>query len=238
MAVNLERYRSGSLGRLYTWFAIIAALVVFSGFARSYFLKDFFGTPALPGLVHFHGLVMSSWFLLLVVQTQLVEAHRVDVHRRLGIGGAVLALVVVVVGVITAISAARRGVSHGAPPLVFLAIPLGDMLVFSVLVSLGLSFRRRSPASHKRLMLLASLGILNAAFARLPLSLIQSVGPLAFFGLTDLCVLTCVAIDTVRHRRLHPAFGWGAAFIIATHPLRLLLAGTPAWMQFATWLTG
>lgn len=238
MAVNLERYRSGSLGRLYTWFAAIAALVVFAGFARTYFLKDVFGTPALSGLVHLHGLVMTAWFSLLVVQTQLVEAHRVDLHRRLGILGAVLALLVVVVGATTAIAAAHRGVSPGPPPLVFLVVPLGDILVFTVLVTAGLSLRRRSPASHKRLMLLASLGILSAAFARIPLGFIQSGGPLAFFGLTDLCLVVCVAIDSIRHGRLHPAFGWGAAFVIASHPLRLMLAGTPAWMQFATWLAG
>ncbi len=57
-----------------------------------------------------------------------------------------------------------------------------------------------------------------------------------FFGLTDLVALSCVAYDTVKHRRLHPAFGWGMLFIVLSQPARLLLSGTPAWQQFASWL--
>jgi hypothetical protein len=229
--------RGGFDRRFSTWAALAAALIVFIGFARTYYLKGVFGTPALSsGLVHLHGIVMTLWFALFVVQTRLIAAHRTDLHRRVGVFGAMLAVLVLVVGVTTAIVAAGRGVSPGPPPLVFLAIPLGDMLVFAVLVSLGLYFRRRSDI-HRRLMLLSCVGILGAAIARIPLGFIHTGGPLVFFGLTDLCVLACVVYDTVKNRRLHPAFGWGALFIIATHPLRLMLMGTPAWMQFATWLT-
>jgi hypothetical protein len=145
-------------------------------------------------------------------------------------------VLVVVVGVATAIFAAKRGATPGPPPLVFLAIPLGDMLVFTVLVSLGLLFRRQRDI-HRRLMLLSCVGILGAAISRIPLEFIQTGGPLMFFGLTDLCVLACVVYDTVNNRRLHPAFGWGMLFIVASHPLRLMLMGTAVWMQFATWVT-
>jgi hypothetical protein len=47
------------------------------------------------------------------------------------------------------------------------------------------------------------------------------------------CVAVVVLVDTLRHRRLHPAFGWGAAFVIAMVPLRIALAGTDAWTRFA-----
>jgi hypothetical protein len=49
-----------------------------------------------------------------------------------------------------------------------------------------------------------------------------------------LCLLGFVAYDTFKHRRLHPVFLWGSIFIIAMQPLRLLLAGTSVWMNFAT----
>jgi uncharacterized membrane protein SirB2 len=227
--------RPGLERRFYSWAAIATALVVFAGFARSYYLKDAFGAPALPALVHLHGIVMTLWFALLVLQVRLVAAQRTDLHRRVGILGAVVATLVLVVGIATAIGAAQRGFTPGPPPLVFLSIPLGDMLVFGVLVSTGIAFRRRSDI-HKRLMLLSSVGILGAAFARIPLDFIASGGPLAFFGLTDLCVLACVAFDTIRNRRLHPAFAWGMAFVVVSQPLRLVLAGTATWQQFAAWL--
>ena len=42
----------------------------------------------------------------------------------------------------------------------------------------------------------------------------------------------------LRHRRLHPAFGWGGAFVIVMVPLRIAMSGTAAWTSFAGWLVG
>lgn len=223
--------------RFYVAAAIGAILVVFAGFARTYYLKGVFGAPAIPELVHVHGIVMTSWFLLFLVQVGLVATRRTNIHRKVGVGGTVLAALMVTVSVATAISAARRGVSPGPPPLVFLVIPLGDLLVFSILVAAGISLRKKL-ATHKRLMLMASMGILTPAIARLPFAFVETGGPLVFFGLTDLVILAVIAIDTVRNRRLHPAFAWGALLVIASQPLRLLLGGTDVWMRFATWLVG
>ncbi len=75
----------------FTWAAIVAMLLVFAGFARTYYLKTFFATPALPTLLHLHGAILTLWFVLFFVQVRLVAAHRVDLHRLLGTFGAVLA---------------------------------------------------------------------------------------------------------------------------------------------------
>jgi hypothetical protein len=85
-------------------------------------------------------------------------------------------------------------------------------------------------------MLLSCVGMLGAAIARIPVDAIHNGGLPMFFGLTDLFVLSCVGYDTVKHRRLHPAFGWGMLLIVASQPLRLVLSGTSAWHQFASWL--
>ena len=219
--------------RLYILAAIITPLIVLAGFARTYYLKPFFSTPDLPDrIVHLHGIVMTTWVLLFIVQISLVATRRTRVHMRLGIAGAVLAVLVVVVGVLTALTAAARGATPGPPPLAFLVVPLGDMFIFAVLIGLALYFRRQLQI-HKRLMLLAAINLLTPAIARIPLSFIYNGGPLAFFGLTDLVLLGFVAYDTFKHRRLHPVFLWGSIFIIAMQPLRLLLAGTSLWMSFA-----
>jgi hypothetical protein len=62
--------------------------------------------------------------------------------------------------------------------------------------------------------------------------------PPMFFALTDAIVIAWVAWDTVRNRRLHPAFLWGTLFVLASQPLRLAIAHTAAWQRFAAWLTG
>jgi hypothetical protein len=103
------------------------------------------------------------------------------------------------------------------------------------MISIGLYFRRRADI-HRRLMVLGSLGILTAAIARIPIGFIATGGPLIYFALTDLCVLGVVVYDTIRNRRLHPAFLWGSLFIIALQPSRLLLAGSDVWLRFAQWL--
>lgn len=221
--------------RLYILAAILTPLIVFAGFARTYYLKPFFNVPDLAGrIVHLHGIVMTAWVVLFVTQVSLVATRRTRIHMRLGILGAVLAALVVVVGVLTALYAAARAIPTitDPPPLSFLIIPLGDMLIFSILIGLALYFRRKLDV-HKRLMLLAGINLLTPAIARIPLNFIINGGPLVFFGLTDLCLLACVAFDTIKHRRLHPVFLWGSIFIIAMQPLRLLLAGTDAWINFA-----
>lgn len=223
--------------RFYIAAAVVSILIVFAGFARSYYLKVLFDAPPILGLVHVHGIVMTLWFLVFLVQVVLVASRRTDIHRKVGVGGTVLAGLVVVVGTMTAISAARRGVSPGPPPLEFLVVPFGDVFVFGVLVSAGIALRKKL-STHKRLMLMSSLGILTAAIARIPLDFVATGGPLAFFGLTDLVIVAVVAIDTMRNRRLHPAFGWSALFVIGSQVLRLMLGGTELWIRFATWLVG
>src|SRR4030095_10394307 len=86
----------------YVGLTSLIVCTVFAGFAPTYFLKSYFGSPPLSPLLHLHGLVFTSWIVLLVAQTTLVAANRTDIHRRLGILGAVIAVLIVVVGTTTA----------------------------------------------------------------------------------------------------------------------------------------
>lgn len=230
-AINRRRER---IFYLTMSFAIV--ITVFAGFAPTYYLRPAFTSTPLMPLLHFHGLVFSSWIVLLVIQTTLVARKRTDIHRRLGIAGFILASLMIIVGVTTALIRAKQGAAPvaGINPLAFLVVPLGDMFVFAVLIAAGFYFRR-VPGTHKRLMLLATIGILAAAVARLPFSIMQA-GPPAFFGITDLFILPIVAYDLITLKRLHRATLFGGLFIVASQPLRLLLAGTSAWLAFTGWL--
>jgi hypothetical protein len=222
----------------YTGMAIAITSTVFAGFARTYYLRPLFNKPPLMPLLHLHGIVFTSWVVLFLTQTTLVAANRTDVHRRLGVVGAIIAVLMVVIGTTTAIIRAKQGAGPpgGPPPLVFLVIPLADMVVFASLVGAGLSFRRQADV-HKRLMLLAMISLLAAAIARLPLDLLKA-GPPAFFGLTDLFIVPCLVYDLFERGRVHRATALGALVIVASQPLRLMIGGTDAWLAFARWLTG
>jgi hypothetical protein len=227
----------------YSGMAIAMALAVFVGFARTFYLRAYFGThgtisggPFTP-LVYIHAALFTTWVVLFLAQTSLVAAHRVAVHRRLGVAVAGLAGLMVVAGTAIAIAQARRG---GAPPGIspeqFLAIPLGDMLGFATLVAIALWMRRNKEA-HKRLMLLAYLAILAAAVARFPGVL--PLGPWAYYGLTFIPFLAAaIFYDRLTRGRVHPAYLWGGAGLIAFVPLRLMISTTPAWHRLAEALVG
>ena len=215
--------------------AVLALLVVLAGFAPSFYLKPWFQKPPpLTALLVVHGVVMTAWFALFLVQAQLAASRNLRLHRRLGVAGVALAAVVLVLGTAVSIIGARLGHSPGPPPLVFLAIPLGDMLVFALLAGGALWFRHRSDI-HKRLMLLAFVGLVTAAIVRIP---VAANNILFAFGATVLFCGACVAWDTWQHRRLHPAFGWGLMLVALSWPLRLWLAGTAGWQTVARWLVG
>ncbi len=222
----------------YTGMSVAFVITVFAGFARTFYLRPYFDTRPLIPLLHLHGFVFTSWLALFLTQTALVAANRTRIHRRLGIAGAVLAALMIVIGTTTAIIRAKVvDVPPGSPsPLAFLTIPLGDMLVFAIMVGAAFYFRRRADV-HKRLMLLATISILPAAVARLPFAFIQQVGPLAFFGLSDLFIVPCLLYDFVTRGRLHRATVLGGSLIVLSHPLRLVIGNTHAWLVFATWLT-
>ena len=223
--------------RFYVWMAVAITVTVFAGFSRSYFLKPWYGTPELSGLLHVHGLVFTAWVLFFLSQAVLVATGRTYLHRRMGIAGAVLAALVVIVGTAVAITRVKTGVSPipGVPALGFLAIPLFDMVVFAVLVSAGIYFRHRAEA-HKRLMTLSMISLLAAPIARMTF-LPLPPGPPTFFGLSDLFIVALVVYDLSTRGKVHPATIWGGLLIVASQPLRLMISGTAPWLAFASWLT-
>jgi hypothetical protein len=193
----------------------------------------------LSALVLLHGMVMFAWLAMFATQTILVAVGRVDLHRRLGIAGAVLAALLVVLGAITSIVATRLGGDHlppGAAPPVFLASALELLFVFSVLIGAGIGLRRRRSDWHKRLMLLATIPLLDAAIVRF--IAVYTNWTFDADYLRNGLIFLCVLIDTLRYRRLHPAFAIGAAFIFVCDQLSRHIGSTLFWGNFTAWIVG
>src|SRR3954470_21892239 len=125
--------------RFYVASALLAALIVFIGFARTYYLKEFFHTPPLLTIIHLHAIVFTSWLGLFISQAWLVSAHRTRLHMKLGIAGFLLACAMLVIGTVGAITVAKLGHVRpgGPPPLYFLVVPIFDMLLFAILIAAG-----------------------------------------------------------------------------------------------------
>ena len=226
---------------MYWTLAAIFALIVFSGFARTYYLKFFFATPPLPSLiVHAHGIVMTAWVALFLVQVTLVSTRRVHAHQRLGYGGIGLALLIIVLGIWTALRAAKHGSTAtpvGFSQPTFLIVPLGDILLFMLFFGMAVYFRRNA-ARHKGLMFLTAVNFLPPAMGRLTFALVKEHPVLFGAGLPVGLALTCLGIHTWRYRRLDRVLLAAVIVLIVSFPGRLALISTPAWATASAWLAG
>jgi hypothetical protein len=229
--------RSVAERRFYSGMAIAFLLTVLLGFSRSFFLKPFFPDHPAPAetVFYIHGAAFSLWILLFVAQVLLIAQHKTDLHRKLGVFGGVLVVVMVVLGVMGALTGAARSsgfVGIPIPGLQFLAVPFFDMIIFPAFVAAAIVQRHHSQ-SHKRWMLLATFNILTAAIARWPI--VGDLGPLAYFGITDLFIVALAVWDLRSRGSLHKVTIWGGLITIISQPLRLIVSGTTAWITFADW---
>ncbi len=223
--------------------AIALLITVFAGFAPTYYLRGTFGSPQLTPSLLVHGLAFSAWMVLLVAQTALVAANRIDIHRQLGILGCALAVLMMVLGAHVAISRTASGLTLSPPgmsPLAFLTVSLGAIIVFPALLGSAIWFRKR-PNIHKRLVLIATLELVMAAVGRLP-GIFNPLGSIALglvglFVVTDLFLVPIAVYDWRSRGHIHPATLWGGAFFVVSQPLRGLIGTTATWVSFAEWLT-
>jgi hypothetical protein len=214
----------------------MAAAILISagvGFARTYYLRPWFHSPPLSTLLIVHGTLMSTWILLFAAQTGLITTQRRLLHRQLGFAGALLAVAMVGVTVVTAVTNARaHRLAHEGRSLQFLIVPLVGILLFATFVAVAILLRRHGEA-HKRLMLLATLSMLGPAFARWPLEVASVVPHLT----VDVLVAVAVLFDIVSRRRVHAVYLLAVPTLIASQPLRFMFAKTLIWLSLADALT-
>ena len=219
--------------RFYTGMALASAAIVFAGFAPTYFLRASYQSTPLPTYLRVHGFLFTSWIALFIAQASLVAARRTDIHRRLGWATAVLAVAMVIVGTTAGIVSMRGQVEAGnvEQALAFLTTPLFSMIVFATLVAAATRLRR-DPQTHKRLMLLATISILDAAVARLPFAFLRTSSWL-FMPVTDVLLIAAIVYDLVSRRRIHPAYLWGGLLIVVGQALRIPVGETDVWKSIA-----
>ena len=226
MATNVE----GATPRETFWqrLALGLSAVIIFGFAQ-FALRGFADPIGAPPWVHLHGLAMLGWLALLVVQPSLVLQGRLDLHRRIGWIGAALALLITGLGIFTGVMALDL---HRFPPFFtppyFLALTVTESLVFGAMVLWAIR-RRRATDWHRRLMIGATVIILEPALGRiLPIPIMGGWAE-PVVGLCQLGAVAIVAVhDRRTHGRIHPAT-WAVAGVVLVTRLAVsgLAAATP-----------
>ena len=226
------------------FFLVYVALIwlaVLAGFVPEIIQHLLKNAAPYPISVHVHAVVSIAWLALLTSQTLLIRNSHVRLHRKLGIGGAVLAAAVVLVGFWAALSveSIAFGTPRSRPP--FLSIELSNMIEFGGLAIAAISARSK-PSAHKRLIPLATLSLTPAAFNRaIGRSLLHPLlgsgvwqTYIQIFAATDLMVLGIGVYDLCTRRRLHPAWVIGALWILAGQLTASWLYYNPTWKMIAT----
>jgi FtsH-binding integral membrane protein len=207
-------------------------ICVLVGFGPTYYLAGVFNAPLPSRIIHVHGALFSCWILLLVIQNSLASVGRVDIHRKLGVFGFLLACLMVVVGWWAATDRLVRGTAPpGVDTYFFYIVPMTDMVIFATLIFFA--FRaRRDPSAHKRIIYIATVGILIAAIARFHVGWLFHKAPHAATA-SYAFLLLLIAYDLWSMRKIHRATLWASAFLIFVQLIRLPIGKTAAWHSFA-----
>jgi hypothetical protein len=214
--------RGGLLDRyFYLFMALLVPVVVAYGFSFTIDANLLHPAVTRPPILYVHAAVFSGWLVFFLAQTAAVRARRVAWHRRIGWLGAALGVLVVVLGVATAIvmgrfNTAKLGSTRAETDLI---VPLFDMVAFASTFAAAVALRK-NPEHHRRLMLAATCALTAAAFGRFPAWLLP---PVFFYAGVDALIFLGVARDLVVDRRVHPvyrsvlpAFMAGQALVVYT----------------------
>ena len=252
MATVAVPQRRPLVSKFYVTMAAICAAIAFGGFFGTYWLQIGRGTFTGSPMLHLHGLLFSLWTLFFLSQALLVANRQLKRHRAWGLVGISLATAMLFTGMAVAIQGlqGRLDAGYGDAARAFTIVPVSGIVLFACFVAAALINLRR-PEWHKRLMLVATTSILQAAVARFfflaatgggpgmrpgmgpPLPLERNIGP-AF--LVELLIVAAMVHDWRSHGRVHPAYWWGFAITVLMLPFRLIVGRTEAWYRFTDFL--
>ena len=236
--------------QFYVRIAAACVAVAVIGFAPTYWLPLVRGTLNVPRISHVHAAVFYGWTLLFLVQTWLAANRKFTRHRELGVFGVALATTMCFVGMAAAITSLKQSTADGFGDAVraFTIVPVSGIVFFAALFTVAL-LKVKQLETHKRLMLVATVSLLQAGVGRWFLIFIAPVplggGPVSpppvfvtiMPGLvSDLLIVAAMMHDRRTTGRVHPVYWIAGGALVALQVLRVPLSATTAWTQIANWL--
>ncbi len=243
-ALSMDRaVRSPSSTRyFYVWMGAAFIAIAFGGFLPTYWLKLADGTFSGAPVVHIHGALFFAWTLYYFSQSLLVARGSLRSHRAWGMAGISLATLMVATAILASINSMKSADALGMHDLglQFSIVSLSSAVVFSAFIALAIANTAR-PETHKRLMVLATVVLMQPAIARVFRTIVapDAVGPPPVAVSIPPGLLACALIgaalvyDWRTRGRPHRVYVIGGAVIVAVMVLRLPLSTTTAWMSIA-----
>jgi hypothetical protein len=179
-----------------------------------------------PPLLYVHSFVFCAWVLFFILQSALVRSRKVRLHQNLGWLGVCLAISMVVLGYMTSTTMTKLSLQYKAPfpTESFLIVDMMDLICFAIPIAMAIYWRKH-PDLHRRLMLIGTCALMEAAFGRMPISHIY-LGPVG----VDALILFGAARDAIVDRRVHKVY------LYALPPMVLLqIIAEYTFVQQSSW---
>jgi hypothetical protein len=226
--------------------AFACMAVAMLGFIPTYWAPVVQGRFTAPPIVHIHAALFFGWTILFVAQSWLVANRRTGSHRELGLLGISLATAMVfsVFAAASAMINLRTANGFETEALSFAWLQLGGMIVFGSVFTLAI-WNIRKPDVHRRLMLLATISLLDAPLARVVLPLIAPPMPPGFpppppVGaimipslVADILLVIAMAYDWRTRGQPHKVYVIGGTLLLLFQMTRPIIAATDAWHSVA-----
>jgi hypothetical protein len=236
--------------RIYIILSVVMLASVLLGFARTFFLRPFFEQPErwqleqIPWLYVVHGIILTAWFVLLLVQSLLIRNRNVGAHRRLGFAMAGLAVLVVVSGVQVLRDANPRVVAMGVidpqdldtlrGQLIFIYHDLGSLVVFTIAISVALLYRANR-LLHSTMIMVGSLAFMGATGGRI-IQLIPELSLPMLVLLTSIFLFagpTALLVHDWRALKRFPTYAAvGLGMIVLKIAIAIALSGSEIGFTF------
>jgi len=158
----MEKKLQNNIGYLFIGIWLCALI----GFHKTYTIHF----PAFTGFhwqQHFHGAMLMSWFLMLIIQPFLIRYQKNNIHRRLGKLGYILApLVCYSIFLVTKMVYSRE-IAHRpeASVLAQLALDIPTIFIFGLFFALAM-INRKDSSVHMRYMIGTSLLMIGPGLGR------------------------------------------------------------------------
>jgi hypothetical protein len=227
----------------YTFMAMACAATAFIGYIPTYWSPMAAGQFQANPVVHVHGAAFFTWTLFTIIQTGLVPARQVALHRTMGFIGVSLATALTMLGLLAALNSMTKGVAagqaYGAES--FLIVPLQVIVSFAVIFILAVANIRNTEV-HKRLMLLATIAVLNAPIARPLIVYIFKYPPTEQLPVSInvpatlvslLLVVPALIYDWKKRGRPHPVYLIALPAMAFVAWVVIPISETAAWHAFA-----
>ena len=213
--------------------SLLMLLIVLVGFAPNYFLRGaiFAHLPSL--LVHLHGAVFSTWIVLFVIQSSLISAGNIRLHRKLGVLGGVIAGLMMVLGVLAPFGTLRRAAVLPSffTPASFLIDDISGILIFGAFVMVAI-WKRNNAGAHKRIMLIANVMLMLPALGRFPL---METDP-ALIGVIPLGMIVALLVfDLFTGQRPLAVTVIGGLIFVVANPIMAAVVHSPLAEPLTFW---